>query len=551
MKLLFSLFLIIVFASASGQGYNYYYGNIHAHSGFSDGNVDSNASGISQPGPSYWYASQSYNFNFLGISDHNHSGAGMRLIDYARGLYQADTANHNGQFVSMYGIEYGVINNGGHVIVYGVDSLIGWENNNYQIFNGQFDYASLWKTIARRPKAFATTAHPRDDDFSNLANSPYVDTSDLALVGVPIRTGAAFSTTTNYNDPPPATVYETYWRKLLALGYHVGATIDHDNHYTTFGRTARSRTTVLASVLHRDSIMDAYRKMRFYASDDWNVQVNFTINAYPVGSIFTSGVDPTINILVTDADAGDNVSSIHLFYGVPGSGVLSTLLNGSSTNALSYVHPVNTGAKYYYYAVITQADGNKVWTSPIWMEKIGSLPVTLLSFEARVVHHSIRIEANILANEAFQRVDIEKGYRGFDFRAIHSFTGATANAKNFHHVDEQPMEGYQYYRLRFTSLTGEVSFTKTIAVNYRSTAYSISAAATTRNNLVVQIKSPIPGNTTVILYNASGQLVLSKNIMMSSSDYVNEISTSHLQQGFYILVVQFGNQVRRECKVVL
>src|SRR4051812_26990683 len=93
--------------------YNFYFGNLHSHSSYSDGNKDSTASGYYYPGQDFYYVKSSYHMDFLGIAEHNHyssnNNPGIHVADYARGLYQADTANNEGVFVCMYGFEYGVI----------------------------------------------------------------------------------------------------------------------------------------------------------------------------------------------------------------------------------------------------------------------------------------------------------------------------------------------------------------------------------------------------------------------------------------------------------
>src|SRR6266700_3940055 len=111
----FLLFFFPVWGNA--QDYNYYFGNIHAHTAFSDGNKDKKAK---TPTECFAFAKKSQHFDFLGISEHNHSQAGMQLSSYQKGIDQAAQANENGKFVCLYGMEFGVINNGGHVIVYGV-----------------------------------------------------------------------------------------------------------------------------------------------------------------------------------------------------------------------------------------------------------------------------------------------------------------------------------------------------------------------------------------------------------------------------------------------
>jgi len=357
------------------QTYNFYFGNIHAHSDFSDGNKDKATSHVSTPAGCYAFAKNSQHFDFLGISEHNHFTAtnnpGMQLENYAKGLQQADDENDDGHFVCMYGMEFGVITNGGHVLIYGMDSLIGWEVNNFDIFNDKLDYRSLWKLLAARPNTFATLAHPKDNDFKNLLHTTFDNNADAAICGVTIKTGPAFSTKKNYSEKPPGSFY-TYYKAMLAKGYRLGPTIDHDTHNTVFGRSHRSRTVVLASELSRDSIMGGYRKMRFYASEDWNVKVDFTINGFPMGTVITAPVTSIdINVIVNDDDAADKVKSIKVVTGRPGSNQPGTVLNGASvtnTNTLQVTKNV-TSAKPYYFVEVIQKDGDKIYTSPIWINE--------------------------------------------------------------------------------------------------------------------------------------------------------------------------------------
>ncbi len=369
-----SLLLLPCFLIA--QAYNFYAGNIHAHTGFSDGNKDQATTGKKEPSDAYAFAKGSKSFNFLGISEHNHftstRNPGMRLANYKKGLDQAKKANKDNQFVCLYGMEFGVISNGGHVLIYGVDGLIGWEKDNFDIECPKSDYKTLWTILADYPKAFATLAHPENTDFQNLLNGPYNKDADKALCGVCIMSGPAFAENTDYSSKPAKSTVD-YFRKMLAIGYHVGPTIDHDNHYLTFGRMASSRTIVLAKSLSRDNIMDAYREMRFYASTDFNIQVNFTVNGFPMGMRINTKTSADIKVSITDPDAGDKIAAIQLMYGEPGSKQVSTVLKKvTNSNSLTFKHDLPKGKEYYYYLEITQQDGDKVYTSPVWVHRVGN-----------------------------------------------------------------------------------------------------------------------------------------------------------------------------------
>jgi hypothetical protein len=379
------LFFLLFLPWMTNAQYNFYYGNIHSHTEYSDGNKDSLSSGVSTPAGSYAYAKGSYHTDFWGISEHNHYNAnnnpGMLLSRYADGLSQADNANDNGTFVCLYGMEFGTISQGGHVVTYGSPGLIGWEDiagsANYDIYCGLNDFTTYWNILNTAPNCFSTLAHPNSGDYNNLLNgAPYSAAADSNIVGTAIRSGSAFSTTVDYSDPP-ASLYETEYKKCLARGYHVGPTIDHDNHYTTFGRTVQGRTVVLASVLYRDSIIAAYKQRRFYASDDWNTKVHYTLNGQHMGSINTTKTNSSISIAVEDVDMTDHVNNIEIYYGIPGSGIYpSILISNSNSDTINYTHNTIAGETYYYYAKITQQDGDIIWTSPIWINRIAT-PVSV------------------------------------------------------------------------------------------------------------------------------------------------------------------------------
>jgi hypothetical protein len=363
--ILLSVFSFFLF-NLHGQTFNFYFGNIHAHTSYSDGNKDEATSFMSTPLQAFNYARQSNHIDFYGISEHNHLQAGMTSpANYHHGLQDADLANVDGSFVAMYGMEYGVIANGGHVIIYGYNALIGWDANDYDVFNPEYEYASLWKKINAKPGAFAYLAHPQATDYDSLFLKPYDSEADSAIVGMPARSGPAFSTDTIYTDPSTSSYLQRY-KEALQLGYHVGIGLDHDTHYSVFGRQTNGRLVVLAPSLTRANILNAIRSMRMYSSDDWNAKVDFTIASQPMGSILTHAYAPVISVRVTDPDA-EATASIKVYGGIPGSGVAPTLIASSTnSNTLTYTAALANKSTFYYYLQIAQADGDMVYTSPIW-----------------------------------------------------------------------------------------------------------------------------------------------------------------------------------------
>lgn len=371
--MLHRLLLVIVFFTGFGlnaQNYHFYYGNIHAHSGYSDGNKDSLTSGLYTPYQDFQYANESLHIDFYGISEHNHSGGGMaNKQNYYNGVADAELATIEDSFVALYGMEWGIISQGGHVLIYGYDSLIGWENNLYDEYVQPTDFHGLWDVINSKPNCFGYLAHPTATDYDSLLLKPWDFNADQAVIGLPFRSGPAFSQNITYSNPSTGSYWARY-TQLLKQGYHVGIGLDHDTHYSVFGRSQQGRLGLLAPVLTKNDIMYALRKMHFYSTDDWTVRPDFRVNEQPMGSIIEQSGNPTVFLDVVDLDLSETVDVIFIYAGNPGSGVQASLLaQQSGLSTISLTDTLANGETKYYYARIVQADGDEIFTSPIWFTR--------------------------------------------------------------------------------------------------------------------------------------------------------------------------------------
>lgn len=564
---LYLLLLLCILSIPAFCQYNFYFGNIHSHSSYSDGNKDSTASGYYYPGDDYNYVKGSYHMDFLGISEHNHYNAsnnpGMHVADYAKGLYQADTANKEGLFVCMYGFEWGVISGGGHVVTYGIPGLVGWESgsgawgpaNNYNIFCAKSNYANFWPIVNAYPNAFSTLAHPQQGDYNDLAGAAaYSSTADDAIAGVAIRSGSAFSTTTNYTDPAP-TLYDSVYFKTLAKGYHLGPTADQDNHYTTFGRTSKIRSVVLATELKRDSIMTAYRAMRFYASDDWNAQVTFTVNGNYMGSNVVANANSSVFVSVNDPDgAADLTDTIKIYYGIPGSGNVATVLTyNTGIETLNFTQPTVAGDNYYYFAKITQADGNIIWTSPVWVSRIAVLSLELVNFSGERANKHINLQWSIANEQNTSNYEVERANDGISFTKIGSLPSRQPAAINFYKfVDVSPRNGINFYRLRALKTDGGFTYSGIVPVRFDDPAVGIISInpnpVNDRLNIVCNAKEATA--VSCKMYNSEGRLV--KTVSASFTPGPNTIAAdvSPLPAGIYFVVLSRPNERITEAKFV-
>jgi trimeric autotransporter adhesin len=556
-KYLFLVLLVCVSLFSNAQ-YNYYYGNIHAHSSYSDGNKDSITSGYYYPGQDYYYTKNSFHMDFLGISEHNHYSAmnspGMHLADFAKGTYEADTSNVDGTFVAMFGLEWGVINNGGHVIAYGIPGLVGWETstgawgntNNYNIFCAKSLYTNFWSIVNSYPNAFCTLSHPQDLDYNDLlGNANFSKNADDAISGIAIRSGTAFSTTTNYQDAP-SPLFETSFQTALAKGYHVGPTIDHDNHNTTFGRTNKGRTVVLANTLTRDEIMASYKANRFYASDDWDARVDFTVNGNVMGSNFITNSNSNISVSITDLQNNtgtvDLTKKIEIYYGKNGSNIRPTILTSNlSQNTLNFVHPTIANDSFYYYAKITQIDNDIIWTSPIWIKNTGSVVARdITAFNVYNKNETALLNWNTSNNLNTQIFEIEYSKDGIIFEKIGTINNNNLFEYNFSTYNFN--EGLNFYRLKLIDINGITSYSEIIKITKNKI---ISNLVITPNPVAEKLsftfKSIQTETLTCKIYSAEGREITSELKNLQKDLNVISMNVSILPKGLYYLVLSKPN----------
>jgi len=521
------------------------YGNLHGHSTHSDGKISTK-----EPIDDYNYArTTAIGMDFLGISEHNHSTAvgptgGISISKYQAGAAQADAVNGQpnlvGQpFIALHGMEWGTISGGGHVLVYGfLDSLINWEEGNYNIYVPKSDYITLFDKVRNNPNAFATLAHPNTSDYTGLTGG-YKGIADSAVVGVAVESGPANSTATNYSAYPSSLSYMNYYRSLLKQGYRVGALMDQDNHEMTFGTVNTNRMVVLSSDRTREGLVRGIQAMRIYASNDYNASVNFSINDFILGSSILSPSNLSGTVQHLDAD-GEGVSLIQL-YGGKVRGADAALVGTSVTSILNFTTTQAAGETWYYYAVITQADGNKIVTSPIWLTRPegAALPVHLVDFTATKNGNSaVTLAWKTAAEENSAYFDVERSRDGRSYESI-GRVNARGTASSYSLLDASPVMGVNYYRLKQVDRDGKFVESSVVKVNV-GPSFVLTLSPNPSRGLV-QVKTGSTGNAAVQVQvvDIAGNRVYNKQ--HSGSSFTLDLTS--LPAGSY--VVRVGDEIER------
>ncbi len=368
-------------------GYQHYYGNLHSHTSYSDG--------VQTPAQAYAFARNSAPtpLDFLAVTEHNHSGAGMSLASYPLLKAEAAAANDDGNFVAIFGQEWGIISTGGHANVFESPALFGWEGGNHDVFVAQGDYTGLYTAFVNNPPAGGLPAvvewcHPASGDFNNyaLTNDGKAVVSLMAMAS-----GPAFSTSTTESDVGSSTGNEVLFQDALRKGFRVSPTVDQDNHNATWGAATEGRTVALASGKTKSQVLGALAARRSYASMDHNTQVLMSVEEHPMGDAWTAGQGVRFVLKVVDPDPSDGVAQIDLLRGITGSSVAVVVASslGNSSFAWRERQSFLAGTEAHYYARIRMNDNAQVWTGPVYVKydpsavtDVGDRPLERLSLAA-------------------------------------------------------------------------------------------------------------------------------------------------------------------------
>lgn len=396
----------------SGFGYNFYYGSTHSHSNWSDGGYptsacasgNANGSGTSDPAAVYNFAKNNAGLDFWVINEHNHLiddaistnnaplSAAKVKARYAAGLAAANSATVNGDFVGLYGMEWGVSTNDdqGHITFIETPKLFGWEpcttcngpsaecsgtSCYFDVFTPKrYGYLTAYKRSVENPSAggaLGIFCHPDSGNFDNFA---FNGDADNAMQGIAVRSGLAFNTADNCSNANVASSdYSGQWKSALNKGFHLGPVAEHDTHCNNYGSGLPNRTVYLlpnggSPALTKLAMLQAHKARHFFASEDSNAQLVFAASTGGkiMGDIFSVSGTATLRAQVYDPN-GEAVSTLEIWRGQIGGGVPASPRATVSNNATLSITDNFTSGTYYYYVHAVQADGHDLWSAPMWI----------------------------------------------------------------------------------------------------------------------------------------------------------------------------------------
>ncbi|HJW31994.1 MAG TPA: Ig-like domain-containing protein [Holophagaceae bacterium] len=378
-------------SAPGGLPYTIYLGNLHSQTNHSDGGqavgscagAETPQGGTQGPAEAFEMMRVQAGGDFLLASEHNHmfdgsTGTNTALDPtdpnygsqlFARGLGLAATYRvAHPDFLALYGMEWGVISNGGHLNILNPDGLATWESNASSQLLGDFytpksDYPSLY-TFMRGRNWIGQFNHPQTSQFGNMV---YTADGDAVMALCEVVNTSAFSKNITETETSRS-FYEGAFKRLLETGYHVAPSTDQDNHCANWGLSYGNRTGVLiptGTPLTMEAFLDAIRARRVFATMDKTSQIVLTANDAIQGQRISNGGALNLKVNYASTTPGRAASQIQIWEGVPGViGSSALLSDGADTLA---VNPAP--GPHFYYAVITQDNGDKLWSAPIWVDQ--------------------------------------------------------------------------------------------------------------------------------------------------------------------------------------
>ncbi|MCX6340464.1 MAG: hypothetical protein NTX71_11205 [Candidatus Aureabacteria bacterium] len=365
--LLYCVCLLSSTAFAADGEYFYFHGDIHSHTGFSDG-VDG-----STPADAYAHARDVAGMDFYCVTDHFLPTApddpmSLTPEEYTQLKEMADAANHDGFFVTLYGYEW--TKDDTHGNVYMVPDFIPATTP------GTF-YPELFVQRIADLRIFGHFNHPAISDESDWDDWAFSSQGAWCMRLMEVR-----------SDFPPAltraelTGEVAKYAEAIEKGWIVGVDGSKDTHDDTWGEFGgeaweKFNTVALATSLTRGNILDALQMRRTYVSQDTDFQTNpleielrvskdnGLTYPYIMGeALDAEGISP-IDLRLTAGEGGtDYLDEVRIYKN--GSAVAMKTSIHRTSYTLVYADPTPSHGDFYF-AVVIEEDGQVALTSPIFI----------------------------------------------------------------------------------------------------------------------------------------------------------------------------------------
>ena len=186
-----------------------------------------------------------------------------------------------------------------------------------------------------------------------------------------------------------------------------------------------------------------------------------------------------------------------------------------------------------------------IWTGPT-TESPGSvnasqLPVELLYFDAKESNQMSILSWSTATEENNAYFDVQRSTDGENFETIGTVEGAGTNydVQEYSFIDESPVNGLNYYRLRQVDFDGQFENHRIVSVMMNGTKQDIQVYPNpTRGELNIVL--PTTGENTIQIIDITGKIVRSYN---TADEGILTLNIADLANGQYIIRIHNANSV--------
>ena len=352
-----------------------YFGQLHSHTQYSDG------AGSLESALAYIKAlPDSANVDFVAFTDHSNyfdkSGAAnpegalydmSQATEYSQETWKsykdavaAFNTENAGSMVAIAGFEMTWSGGPGHINTFNTPGIVSRNNTTLNNKTKDAGLQAYYKLLSQTEgvDSISQFNHP-GTTFGNFIDFGYWDAVvDTRMYMVEVGNGEGQIGAGGY--------YPSYEQYIMALdkGWHVAPTNNQDNHKGRWGNANDARDVILTDDFSESGIYAALRARRMYATEDKNLELDYTVNGNMMGSIIDVPEKLNFEISFNDPDRTDSIAKVEL---VVNSGKVAYTWDSAADLTKGSVS-VELAPEYTYYFVrVTEGDGDLAVTAPVWV----------------------------------------------------------------------------------------------------------------------------------------------------------------------------------------
>jgi len=165
------------------------------------------------------------------------------------------------------------------------------------------------------------------------------------------------------------------------------------------------------------------------------------------------------------------------------------------------------------------------------------LPVTLVSFIARKLpNSSVLLEWATASEINNSHFTVEKSFDAVDWQIVEEISGAgnSTAVNHYQTIDNNPLPGISYYRLKQTDFDGTFEFSPIQSVGEDRLAYQLEISPNPTEN-ILRINIPLNANQSIAIFDSRGTNLTLMTDVIEQREHYSLLDVSKLRSGIYFL----------------